>query len=127
MTSPHRARTRIDAFRHAFSGLWYVLRTQRNTRIHALATTIVLALGVWLEIERMEWIALILAICLVWLAEIINTALEAITDLASPGIHPLAQVGKDIGAGAVLLSSMVAVLVGLLVFIPKIIDKFSLR
>jgi undecaprenol kinase len=125
MSSPHRARSRIQAFRYAFAGLWYVVRTQRNTRIHAVVTLLVVAMGIWLEITRWEWIVLILAICLVWLAEIINTALEAITDLASPGIHPLAQVGKDIGAGAVLLASIVAVIVGLLVFIPQLIEKIS--
>jgi diacylglycerol kinase len=120
MNPPHRSRSRIHAFRYAFSGLWFVLRTQRNTWIHAIATAIVIALGIWLKIALIEWAVLILAICFVWLAEIINTALEAVTDLASPEIHPLARVGKDIGAGAVLLASIVAVIVGLIIFIPPL-------
>ena len=89
--SPRKARSRVEAFQHAFAGLWYVLRTQRNAWIHAIATIGVILLGLWLQIEWRDWALLILAILVVWLAEIINTALEAITDLASPGIHPLAD------------------------------------
>jgi len=125
MGSPHRARNRVQAFRYAFAGLWHVLRTQRNAWIHATATIIVIFLGVWLQVERQDWVLLILAIFIVWQAEIINTALEAITDLASPEDHPLARVGKDVGAGAVLLASVVAFILGMVVLIPALKEKLN--
>ncbi len=91
MRSPLKARSRLESFRHAFAGLWYVLRTQRNAWIHAFVTVGVIFLGLWLQIGFRDWALIILAIFVVWLAEIINTALEAITDLASPEVHPLAR------------------------------------
>lgn len=125
MGSPHRARKRIQAFRYAFAGLWFVLRTQRNAWIHATATIIVIFLGIWLQVERQDWVLLILAIFIVWQAEIINTALEAIADLASPEDHPLARAGKDVGAGAVLLASMMAFILGMVVLIPAVKEKLN--
>ena len=117
----HRSRSRISSFKHAFAGWWYVLRTQRNAWIHFLATILTIALGLWLSISPLEWAILLLAIGMVWTAEIINTALEAIVDLASPEEHPLARVGKDVGAGAVLLAALIAVVIGLLILAPPLI------
>ena len=125
MRSQLKARSRLESFRYAFAGLWYVLRTQRNAWIHAIATVGVIFLGLWLQIGLRDWALLILAIFIVWLAEIINTALEAITDLASPEVHPLARVGKDVGAGAVLLASITAFVLGLLVLLPALKEKLS--
>jgi diacylglycerol kinase len=82
-------------------------------------------MGIWLQIEWRDWALLIMAILVVWLAEIINTALEAITDLASPEAHPLARVGKDVGAGAVLLASVTAFILGLLVLLPALKLKLT--
>jgi diacylglycerol kinase (ATP) len=126
MIQPNRSRSRLHSFRHAFSGLWYVLRTQRNAWIHAAITITVILLGFWLGLDRYDWALITIAICFVWLAEIINTALEAITDLASPEQHPLARVGKDVGAGAVLLASLTAIIVGLLILSPHLLEKFHL-
>lgn len=123
--SPLKARSRLASFRHAFAGLLYVLKTQRNAWIHAIATVGVIILGIVLHIEWRDWALLIMAILVVWLAEIINTALEAITDLASPEVHPLARVGKDVGAGAVLLASVTAFILGLLVLLPAIKVKLT--
>jgi len=75
MSSTQRSRSRLQSFRHAFSGLWYVLRTQRNAWIHATITIAIIILGSWLGLERQDWAIIMLAICFVWLAEIINTAL----------------------------------------------------
>jgi len=112
-------RTRIKSFGHAFAGLWYVLKTQKNAWLHALATCLVSILALWLQLPPLEWAILFLAIGSVWTAEFINTALEAIVHLASPEHHPLAKVGKDVGAAAVLISSFFAALIGLfLLFIP---------
>jgi diacylglycerol kinase (ATP) len=127
MEQPRRSKSRLWSFRYAFSGLWYVLRTQRNAWIHATITLAVILLGVWLGLERYDWTIIMIAICFVWLAEITNTALEAITDLASPEQHPLARVGKDVGAGAVLLASITAVVLGLLILIPPLFDKLNIR
>jgi len=124
---PQRSRSRLQSFRHAFAGLWYVLRTQRNAWVHAAITIFVILLGWWIGLERYEWTLIMIAICFVWLAEIINTALEAITDLASPEQHPLARVGKDVGAGAVLLASITAIILGLLILLPPLLDKLTTR
>jgi diacylglycerol kinase (ATP) len=126
MDEPQRSRSRLSSFRHAFSGLGYVIRTQRNAWIHATITLAVILLGLWLGLERYDWTLIMIAICFVWLAEIINTALEAITDLASPEQHPLARVGKDVGAGAVLLASITAVILGLLILLPPFLEKLNI-
>lgn len=120
MNSPHRSRTRLAAFRYAFTGWWHVLRTQRNAWIHALASGLVILIALWLGMDRLSWALLLLAIGLVWLAEFLNTALEAVVDLASPGQHPLARVGKDVGAAAVLIAALTAALIGLLVLGPPL-------
>jgi diacylglycerol kinase len=122
---PNRSRSRLQSFKHAFAGLWYVLRTQRNAWIHASITIFVILLGLWIGLERVDWTLIMIAICFVWLAEIINTALEAITDLASPELHPLARVGKDVGAGGVLLASITAIILGLLILLPPLLEKLN--
>jgi diacylglycerol kinase (ATP) len=100
----HFLQSRITSFKNAFAGLGYVLKTQRNAWIHALATALVFIFAIWLDITIQDWTILILTIGTVWTAEFINTALEAVVDLASPYKHPLAKVGKDVGAAAVLSS-----------------------
>lgn len=97
-----------------------MLRTQRNTWIHAAASLVVLVLGGWLGLQALEWAVIILAITMVWMAEFLNTALEAVVDLASPQQHPLAKVGKDVGAAAVMLVAVAAVVIGLLVLGPPL-------
>lgn len=116
-------RSRVQSFVPAFSGWWYVLRTQRNTWLHALISIAVLVLGWWLNIGISDWVLLIVTTALVWVAELLNTALEALVDLASPQKHPLAKVSKDIGAAAVLISALAAALVGLLVLGVPLLDK----
>jgi diacylglycerol kinase len=122
---PRRARSRPEAFRYAFSGWWHVLRTQRNAWIHAFASLLVIGLASWLGLNRQDFAILLLAIGLVWLAEFINTALEAVVDLASPEAHPLARVGKDVGAAAVLIAAITSALVGLLILGPPLLDRIA--
>ncbi len=112
--------SRIQAFRHAFEGLGYLLRTQPNARIHAAATMGVVALGLWLRLEARSWALLVMAITAVWVAEAGNTALEALVDLASPEIHPTAKAAKDTAAASVLLAAGGAVVIGLLVLGPPL-------
>ena len=118
-------RSRLHSFRYAFSGWWFVVRTQRNAWIHALATVAVLVLGGWLRLPARDWAVIILAVALVWTAEFLNTALEAVVDLASPQQHHLARVGKDVGAAAVLIAALSSILIGLLILGPPLWDRLS--
>ncbi len=120
-----RAVSRLASFRHAFAGWWYVLRTQRNAWIHAVASLTVLAIALWLRLGRTDWAILILTIVLVWVAEFVNTAVEAIVDLLSPNIHPLAKIAKDVAAAAVLIAALASVVVGLLVLGPPLWLRIS--
>ena len=122
---PRRAASRLASFRYAFAGWWYMLRTQRNAWIHAVISTGVFVVGLWLGLGRLEWAILLLVVALVWMAEFVNTALEAVVDLASPDLHPLAKVGKDVAAAAVLVAAVTAVLVGLLVLGPPLWARLS--
>ncbi len=119
-SSPRRSQSRLDSFRYALAGCIYMLRTQRNAWIHATATVAVTAMGWWLGLSRLEWAMIVFVIGLVWMAEFVNTALEAVVDLASPDLHPLAKVGKDVAAAAVLVGAATSVLVGLLVLGPPL-------
>jgi diacylglycerol kinase len=123
MTETRGARTRLAAFGHALAGWWYVLRTQRNAWIHATVSVAVLGMAWWLQLDPLSWAVLLLVIGLVWMAEFVNTALEAVVDLASPEVHPLARTGKDIGAAAVLIAAGTSVLVGILVMGPPLIRR----
>ncbi|HLE22776.1 MAG TPA: diacylglycerol kinase family protein [Anaerolineales bacterium] len=126
MSESQRSTSRLRSFRYAFAGMVHVLRTQRNAWIHGVMTVVVVALGLWLRIDSGQWPPLLLAVALVWMAEFINSALEAIVDLASPGRHPLARVGKDVGAAAVLIAALAAAAVGLIVLLPPLTARLGL-
>jgi diacylglycerol kinase len=121
----HFLQSRVRAFHNAFSGLRYVLKTQRNAWIHAVATLLVFAFAFWLEIKIQEWTILILTIGTVWTAEFINTSLEAVVDLASPAKHPLAKLGKDVGAAAVLIAAISSIAIGILILGPPLLEKLQ--
>ena len=110
----------IAGFGHAFRGLWYALRTQRNMRVHVLIALIAIILGIILRISAVEFALVFVAITGVFIAEMFNTVIELCVDLASPNYHPLAKIAKDVSAGAVLLSAMLSVVIGLFVFIPHL-------
>ncbi len=110
--------SRIRAFRYAFAGWWYVMRTQRNAWIHATATVLAVVLGLWLGLNLREWLFIIVAITMVWEAEFINTALEVAVDLASPQQHRLAKIGKDVGAAAVLIAAGSSAVIGIIIYWP---------
>lgn len=118
-------RSRLESFRYAFAGWWYVIRTQRNAWVHAVASTSVILLSVFLNLPARDWAVLILTIGTVWTAEFLNTALEAIVDLALPRQHPLAKVGKDVGAAAVLIAAFSSVIIGFLILGPPLWTKIS--
>ncbi|MBP7690554.1 MAG: diacylglycerol kinase family protein [Anaerolineales bacterium] len=118
-----RAANRLAAFRHAFHGWWYVVRTQENAWIHALASAAVFVMSGWLGLDPTQWAIIFLTVALVWASEFINTSIEATVDLASPELHPLAKIGKDVGAAAVLVAALNAVIVGLLILGPPLWTK----
>lgn len=112
----------IVGFGHAFRGIGYMLRTQRNMGVHCLIGACALALGGFLGLARWEWLALIVTITLVLFAEAVNTAIEAAVDVATEEFHPLARVAKDAAAGAVLICAIGAVVVGCVVFLPHLLE-----
>ena len=112
--------SRLRSFGNAFRGFWYVLRTQQNAWIHAVIATLVVILSLWLRLDAREWAIIILTTAMVFTAEFLNTAIEAVVDLASPQKHPLAKVGKDVGAAAVLIAALAAILVGVLILGPPL-------
>ncbi len=116
---------RIQGFKHAFAGWRYVLRTQENAWLHAVATLTVMVLAAWLALPARDWAVLVISIAFVWTAEFINTSLEAVVDLASPQKHPLAKVGKDVGAAAVLIAALTSVIIGLLILGPPLWGRLS--
>jgi len=111
---------RAQSFRYAFDGWWFVLRTQHNAWIHAVITLMVVAVGLWLRLPLRDWTVLILTFMAVWMAEFMNTALEAVVDMTMPDVHPLAKVAKDVAAAAVLVGALGAIIIGLLLLGPPL-------
>ena len=118
-------KSRKNSFIAAFQGLGFIFKTQKNAWIHLTATILAIAVSAFLQITLTEWIAILLVIGLVWMAEFLNTAFEVIVDLVSPEIHPLAKIGKDVGAASVLIAAILSVIIGLLVLGPAVIEKIN--
>lgn len=112
--------TLLRSLLHAVDGVVFVIRTQRNARIHVGMAVVVTAVGLWLGLDRLEWSILAITIGAVLVGETVNTAVEALVDLLSPQFHEQAKVAKDVAAGAVLLLSIAAIIVGLLVLGPPL-------
>ena len=115
----------IESFNFAFEGIIHVLRTQRNMRIHFAVAALVLIAALVSGVDKLELIALLLAIAFVLIAEMLNTAVEAAIDVATTSFDPMAKLAKDIAAGAVLIATAVAVAVGYLVFSGQVADRSS--
>lgn len=113
-------RREAESFACAFRGIAALLKGEPHARIHLAATLAVLALGWWFAISAGEWIAVVLSIGLVWTAEALNTAIEYVADLAHPDEHPEVKKLKDLAAAAVLIASLAALVVGLIVFGPRV-------
>ncbi|MEC5422222.1 diacylglycerol kinase family protein [Virgibacillus sp. C22-A2] len=115
---------RSIGFTHAWNGIKEVARTERNFRIHLLATLLVFAAGIVFKLTVTEWLIIVLAVGLVLVAEITNTAIEKMMDYLKPGLHPSAKVIKDIAAGAVLVAAVTSLILGILIFLPKLYSIF---
>ena len=118
-------KARAKSFRYAFSGIYTLIKIEHNARIHLCVTIGVLFSGFFFELSAAEWINLIFAIGLVFSAEAFNSAIEYLSDLVSPEYHPLVKKAKDVAAAAVLLTAIAAALIGLIIFIPKILSLCS--
>jgi diacylglycerol kinase (ATP) len=114
--APGRAPSLLDSFNYALEGIIHVLRTQRNLRIHFAIAIAVIAAAAAFGVERMELIALLLAIAFVLVAEMVNSAIEGAIDVSTTSFDPNAKLAKDVAAGAVLIASITAIAVGYLVF-----------
>jgi diacylglycerol kinase len=110
----------IAGFSYAFNGLWYALRTQRNARVHVVIAILAILMGIVLRISTVEFAMIFVAITSVFIAEMFNTVIEICVDLASPEYNTLAKTAKDVAAGAVLISAMLAVVIGLFVLGPHL-------
>lgn len=119
-------RSRATSFRYAFSGWWYVIRTQRNAWIHTLASILVFLIALWLELPLRDWAILLLAVAMVWTAEFMNTAIEAFIDMASPQQNPLAKVSKDVAAAAVLITALASAVIGFLIMGPPLLAAIQM-
>ncbi len=116
------ADTVLKSFGFALDGMGYAIRTQRNFRIHLVITFFVVAAGIFFRVHAMEWLVLVLVIGLMLAAELFNTALEALADLAADGLyHSLARTAKDLAAAACLVLAVMAVIIGAIVFLPYLL------
>ena len=116
---------RLRSVRFALRGVATMLRSQHNAWLHAAATVGVTVLGFACGLSRAEWCWVVLAVVAVWTAEALNTAIEFLTDVASPDYHPVAGQAKDVAAGAVLITAVGAVAIALLVFGPHLWGWFA--
>ncbi|MFL5763069.1 MAG: diacylglycerol kinase family protein [Bacteroidia bacterium] len=107
------------SFSYAFQGIVTFFRTQHNAWIHAVAAAAAIAAGFYFQLGKWDWALVTLAIAMVFITEMLNTAVEFLTDLVSPQFHPLAKKAKDVAAASVLFASVAAIVLGAIVFLPK--------
>jgi diacylglycerol kinase len=115
----------ISSLRHAFEGLRYVLLIERNARVHLAVAVLVILVSFWLELSRVEWSLMIIAISLVFVGEMLNTVVEITIDLITLDHHPLAKHAKDVAAGAILFSAFAAAMLGLIILGPRLWQKLA--
>jgi len=117
------ARRFVQSLQHAFRGIMHAFHTQRNLRIHIIIGAVVFGLGFYFQLTHCEFAALMFAIFLVEICEMINTSIEEAINLVSPTRSMPAMVAKDVAAGAVLLSGICAIIIGCLIFIPHLVGR----
>lgn len=109
------------SFKHAFDGFVYAIRTQPNFRFHLLATILVVLLGIYFSISTLEWLLLVFTIDIVLVAEMVNTSIESMVDLITQERRENAKIAKDVAAAMVLVSAVLAIVIGIVIFLPKIL------
>lgn len=110
----------INSFKYAFSGVETSFKTERNMKIHVLATVVVILMGFILKISKIEWTMCVFSIAMVISAELFNTAIETTVDMITQEKNEKAKIAKDVSAGAVLVAAIGASIVALIIFLPKI-------
>ena len=125
MNSKQEYKKIINSFKYAIEGIISSFKTERNMKIHVLAMIVVIALGLFFKLNKVEWCFIIIAIASVISAELFNTAIETVVDMVSPERNPKAKLAKDIAAGAVLVVAIGAAIIGFIIFGPQIINVFS--
>ena len=112
----------VNSFKYAWQGIKQAYKGEQNLKIHTFIAILVVVFGFFLKISYIEWLVCLLLIGLVLMSEFINTAIEYVVDLASPEVHPLAKAAKDTASAGVLMMAIISAIIGLIIFIPKIID-----
>ncbi len=118
--------SRLKSLGYALAGWLYMLRWQKNVRILILASVLAVVVSLWLQVDAVSLAVIVVIITVVWMAEFMNAAVEAVVNLATDDWHPMAKVAKDVAAAAVLLGVVAAVLVGLLVLGPPLMLRLGL-
>ena len=121
--SPITSHSRWKSLRYALAGWLYMLKYGKNTRIQMAFSLLVFVIGWWLGLSPMTWAVLILTITINWMSEFINGAVEAAINLASPNIHPMARVGKDVAAATSLLVAAASAIIGALLMLPPLLER----
>lgn len=114
----------LKSFYFASKGILEALRTERNIQIHSIVAVLVVVVGLYFSLNRMEWLFILIAIIGTITLELVNSSIERVVDLVTEEYHPLAQQAKDIAAGAVFLYAIFSVVVGMIIFLPKFINLF---
>jgi diacylglycerol kinase (ATP) len=115
---------RIRSFKYAWDGIWFLLLNEHNAWIHSFVAIVVICCGFFLKITSNEWIIVLFSIGFVFTSELINSAIEQLCNAVSAEFHPLIKKAKDLSAGAVLIAAITAAIVGVIVFLPKLIALF---
>lgn len=116
---------RIASIKFAIAGLLYVLTHEQSIKLATIVTAVVVAIGLWLHVSVLSWALLTIALGAVWVTECLNTAIEAVIDLAAPEPEALAKIGKDVASTAALVSSIVFVIIVVLILLPPLLNKLS--
>lgn len=117
----------LISFKHAFNGLFYTIKSERNMQIHVLAAITVIILGFVFNIKVYEWFTIIILIGMMFILETINTSIEHIVDLLSPSYNIHAKIAKDTAAATVLVFAIISVIIGVIIFLPPILELFNIE
>lgn len=115
---------RLKSFKFAFQGIKHLFKEEHNSWVHLIFTVVAILMGFWLKISILEWVLILFCVGFVFVSEIINSAIENVCNFISPEKHTTIKKIKDLSAAAVLFAAITALIVGCLVFIPKLVDKF---
>lgn len=120
-------RSRLSSFKFAFKGIWTLIQEEPNSRIHFIGAVVAILLGIFLRISLLEWSLLTIVAGMVFIAELINTALETLSDIVDPEWNEKIRKAKDYSAAAVLISAIISLVVGTLIFLPGILNLFRVK